>query len=169
MWTTGAITLITLAARRPVRDLDRAEQLDRFQKRREDPSENRHFTVFRLYCSGPLRYSRRNVGDVAARCSLSSFNRLPHRHRVPRRYRAVGSRFEKTDRQVPLIVMLVCFFPANIYSAIYRIDFGGHASVPPICWLEFPSSYFLMWWIYRATEQICSGKKASGMQLRGTD
>ena len=44
---SDAITFVSLVARRPVRDLDRAEPLERFRNCRDDPSENRHFAVFR--------------------------------------------------------------------------------------------------------------------------
>lgn len=93
---------VILAARRPVCDLDGAEPLDHyFQNGRADSSANRHLAVFRLYRSWPFHQSRRNVGDVAACCSLSSCNRLPHRHpRIPRRHYVVASRSDETGRQV---------------------------------------------------------------------
>jgi len=98
----GAITSIILAARRPVCDLDGAEPLDhRFQNGRGDSGANRHLAVFRLYRSWPFHQSRRNVGDVTACCSLSSCNRLPHRHpRIARRHYAMASRSDETGRQV---------------------------------------------------------------------
>jgi uncharacterized membrane protein len=61
-----------------------------------------------------------------------------------------------------LILMLVCFLPANIYSAIYRIDFGGHGAGPAYLLVRIPFQLFLMWWIYWATEQNWFEKKASG-------
>jgi uncharacterized membrane protein len=61
-----------------------------------------------------------------------------------------------------LILMLVCFLPANIYSAVYRIDFGGHGAGPAYLLLRIPFQLFLMWWIYWATEQNWFEKKASG-------
>ncbi|HUC97153.1 MAG TPA: DoxX family protein [Candidatus Polarisedimenticolaceae bacterium] len=62
-----------------------------------------------------------------------------------------------------LILMLVCFLPANIYSAIYRIDFGGHGAGPAYLLVRLPFQLFLMWWIYWATEQKWFDKKATGL------
>jgi uncharacterized membrane protein len=62
-----------------------------------------------------------------------------------------------------LILMLVCFLPANIYSAIYRIDFGEHGAGPAYLLVRIPFQLFLIGWIYWATEQNWFEKKASGM------
>jgi uncharacterized membrane protein len=62
-----------------------------------------------------------------------------------------------------LILMLVCFLPANIYSAIYRIDFGGHGAGLAYLLVRIPFQLFLMWWIYWATEQNWFEKKASAL------
>ncbi len=52
-----------------------------------------------------------------------------------------------------LILMLLAVLPANIYSAIKRVDFGGHASGPMYLLLRVPFQLFVIWWSYLATEQ----------------
>jgi uncharacterized membrane protein len=52
-----------------------------------------------------------------------------------------------------LMLMLVVFLPANIYSAIYRVDFGGHGSGPAYLLLRIPFQLFVIGWVYYATEQ----------------
>ena len=52
-----------------------------------------------------------------------------------------------------LIVMLMGLLPANIYSAIYRVEFGGHAAGPAYLLIRVPFQLLVMWWTYFATEQ----------------
>ena len=52
-----------------------------------------------------------------------------------------------------LILMLIGFLPANIYSAIDRVEFGGHGAGPAYLLVRIPFQLFLIWWIYWATEQ----------------
>ena len=52
-----------------------------------------------------------------------------------------------------LILMLICILPANIYSAIERVDFGGHAAGPIYLLLRIPFQLFAIWWTYLSTEQ----------------
>jgi uncharacterized membrane protein len=52
-----------------------------------------------------------------------------------------------------LILMLICFLPANIYSAFGRVDFGGHGEGPAYLLLRVPFQFLLIWWTYKATEQ----------------
>ncbi|HYJ88509.1 MAG TPA: DoxX family protein [Pyrinomonadaceae bacterium] len=52
-----------------------------------------------------------------------------------------------------LILMLICILPANIYSAIERVDFGGHAAGPVYLLLRIPFQLFAIWWTYLSTEQ----------------
>ena len=52
-----------------------------------------------------------------------------------------------------LIVMLICLLPANIYSAINRVEFGGHSAGPAYLLLRVPFQLLVIWWIYFATEQ----------------
>jgi uncharacterized membrane protein len=52
-----------------------------------------------------------------------------------------------------LILMLITFFPANIYSAIDRVEFGGHGAGPAYLLVRVPFQLFLIWWTYWATEQ----------------
>jgi uncharacterized membrane protein len=50
-----------------------------------------------------------------------------------------------------LIVMLVGLLPANIYSAINRVEFGGHGAGPVYLLVRIPFQLFAIWWTYFAT------------------
>ena len=52
-----------------------------------------------------------------------------------------------------LILMLIGVLPANIYSAINRVDFGGHGAGPAYLLVRVPFQLFAIWWTYFATEQ----------------
>jgi uncharacterized membrane protein len=52
-----------------------------------------------------------------------------------------------------LILMLIGILPANIYSAIYHIDFGGHETGPAYLLVRIPFQLFVICWVYFATEQ----------------
>ena len=52
-----------------------------------------------------------------------------------------------------LILMLIAILPANIYSALHHVDFGGHGSGPAYLLVRVPFQLFVMWWTYFATEQ----------------
>jgi uncharacterized membrane protein len=52
-----------------------------------------------------------------------------------------------------LILMLIGLLPANIYSAINRVDFGGHGAGPAYLLVRIPFQLFAIWWTYFATEQ----------------
>ncbi len=52
-----------------------------------------------------------------------------------------------------LILMLIGILPSNIYSAINRIDFGGHDAGPSYLLVRIPFQLLLVWWTYFATEQ----------------
>lgn len=52
-----------------------------------------------------------------------------------------------------LIVMLIGLLPANIYAAINRVDYGGHAAGPGYLLLRVPFQLFVIWWTYFASEQ----------------
>lgn len=52
-----------------------------------------------------------------------------------------------------LILMMVCVLPANIYSAINRVEFGGHAAGLPYLLIRVPFQLFVIYWTYFATEQ----------------
>lgn len=60
---------------------------------------------------------------------------------------------------VCLILLLVMVLPANIYSAITRVDFGGHAAGPAYLLLRVPFQLFVIWWTYFATEQHWIGRR----------
>ncbi|HEX8748469.1 MAG TPA: DoxX family protein [Pyrinomonadaceae bacterium] len=59
-----------------------------------------------------------------------------------------------------LIIMLICFLPANVYSAINRVDFGGHGAGPAYLLVRVPFQLFVIWWTYFATEQRWFRRKA---------
>jgi len=52
-----------------------------------------------------------------------------------------------------LMLLLICVLPANIYSAINRIDFGGHGSGVSYLLVRVPFQFLVIWWVYYATEQ----------------
>jgi uncharacterized membrane protein len=54
---------------------------------------------------------------------------------------------------VLLILMLIGLLPANIYSAINRVDFGGHEAGPIYLLVRLPFQLFVIWWTCFATEQ----------------
>ncbi len=63
---------------------------------------------------------------------------------IPRLVRATG---------LLLILMLIGLLPANVYSAINRVDFGGHSVGPAYLIVRVPFQIFVIWWTYFATEQ----------------
>ena len=52
-----------------------------------------------------------------------------------------------------LILMLIGLLPANVYSAINRVEFGGHGAGPAYLLVRVPFQLFVIWWTYFATEQ----------------
>jgi uncharacterized membrane protein len=52
-----------------------------------------------------------------------------------------------------LIFMLLCLLPANIYSAMNRVEFGGHAAGPVYLLIRVPFQFLVIYWTYFATEQ----------------
>ncbi len=52
-----------------------------------------------------------------------------------------------------LILLLISILPANIYSALTYVDFGGHSAGPTYLMVRVPFQLFLIWWTYFATEQ----------------
>ena len=52
-----------------------------------------------------------------------------------------------------LIAMLVGILPSNIYSAMNRVEFGGHEAGPVYLLVRIPFQLFVIWWTYFATEQ----------------
>jgi uncharacterized membrane protein len=50
-----------------------------------------------------------------------------------------------------LILMLICFLPANIYSALNHVDFGGHGEGPAYLLFRVPFQLFVICWTYYAT------------------
>jgi uncharacterized membrane protein len=69
-----------------------------------------------------------------------------------------------------LILMLIGILPSNIYSAINRVDFGGHGAGPAYLLVRIPFQLFVIWWTYFATEQKWLQRKASALvHTRGGD
>ena len=52
-----------------------------------------------------------------------------------------------------LIIMLIGVLPANIYSALQRVDFGGHGAGPLYLLVRVPFQLLVICWTYFATEQ----------------
>jgi uncharacterized membrane protein len=61
-----------------------------------------------------------------------------------------------------LILMLIGLLPANIYSAMNRVDFGGHVAGPMYLLVRIPFQLFVIWWTYLATEQAWLRRKKIG-------
>jgi len=52
-----------------------------------------------------------------------------------------------------LIIMLIGILPANIYSALQRVEFGGHGAGPLYLLVRVPFQLLVICWTYFATEQ----------------
>lgn len=50
-----------------------------------------------------------------------------------------------------LIIMLIGLLPANIYSALNRVEYGGHGAGPAYLLVRVPFQLFVIWWTYFAT------------------
>lgn len=59
-----------------------------------------------------------------------------------------------------LILMLIGLLPANVYSALNRVDFGGHGAGPAYLLVRVPFQLLVIWWTYFATEQDWFQRKA---------
>ena len=59
-----------------------------------------------------------------------------------------------------LILMLIGLLPANVYSAINRVDFGGHSAGPAYLLVRVPFQLFVIWWTYFSTAQDWFRRKA---------
>ena len=59
-----------------------------------------------------------------------------------------------------LILMLIGVLPSNVYSAINRVDFGGHGAGPTYLLVRVPFQVLAIWWTYFATEQNWVRRKA---------
>ena len=68
---------------------------------------------------------------------------------------AVGVWIPRLERLTGLllILMLIGLLPANIYSAINRVEYGGHGAGPVYLLARVPFQLFVIWWTYFATEQ----------------
>jgi uncharacterized membrane protein len=45
------------------------------------------------------------------------------------------------------ILVLVAFFPANVYAALQHVPMGGHAWGPAYLLVRAPLQLFIVWWI----------------------
>jgi len=63
---------------------------------------------------------------------------------------AVGFLIPKSRRLAGLIaaVVLVLFFPANIYAAINHVPMGGHAWGPVYLFIRAPLQLIILFWVY---------------------
>jgi uncharacterized membrane protein len=66
-----------------------------------------------------------------------------------------------------LILMLVGLLPANVYSAINRVDFGGHGAGPAYLLVRVPFQLFVIWWAYFSTEQDWFRRRVEPDELLG--
>lgn len=66
---------------------------------------------------------------------------------------AVGFLVPKSRRFAGWVaaIVLIAFFPANIYAAINRIPMGGHAWGPVYLLIRAPLQAFILYWVYRFT------------------
>jgi uncharacterized membrane protein len=49
---------------------------------------------------------------------------------------------------IVLCVFLILSLPSNVYAAIKRVDFGGHAAGPVYLLVRIPLQLFLIGWVY---------------------
>jgi uncharacterized membrane protein len=63
---------------------------------------------------------------------------------------AAGFFFGKTRRMTGWIaaMILVLFFPANVYAAIHRVPMGGHAWGPVYLLIRGPLQLLILAWVY---------------------
>jgi uncharacterized membrane protein len=68
---------------------------------------------------------------------------------------AIGVWIPRLERLtgVLLILMLIGVLPANVYSAINRVEYGGHGAGPAYLLVRVPFQLFVIWWTYFATKQ----------------
>ncbi len=52
-----------------------------------------------------------------------------------------------------LILMMIAVLPANIYSALHHVEFGGHQYGPAYLLVRIPFQLLVIAWTYFATEQ----------------
>ncbi|MCM2339528.1 hypothetical protein [Rhodoferax sp.] len=62
-------------------------------------------------------------------------------------------------------VVLVAFFPANIYAALERVPFGGHAWGPVYLWIRAPVQIAILAWVVWCS--IAPGRKLPVDAARG--
>ena len=136
---------VILAARRPVCDLDGAEPLDHTFKTG---------APIRARIGISLFFGFTALGHFIRADEMSAMLPPAVRYRLAIVYlTGILELLGATTLWLPglmrpagkcLILMLVCFLPANIYSAIYRIDFGAHGAGPAYLLVRFPFQLFLM-------------------------
>ena len=64
---------------------------------------------------------------------------------------AIGILIPRINRiaGICLIIMFICFLPANIYAALHHVDFGGHKYGPGYLLFRVPLQLFFIWWTFR--------------------
>lgn len=65
-------------------------------------------------------------------------------------------RYRKTAAVLAMIVLVV-FFPANVYAAIHHTGMGGHRWGPVYLWIRTPLQLILIAWAYWLFKLVKSG------------
>jgi len=60
-----------------------------------------------------------------------------------------------------IILMLLCFLPANIYASLMRVEYGGSSLGPLYLLIRVPFQFFVIWWVYWSTDQNWWRRNAS--------
>ena len=56
-------------------------------------------------------------------------------------------------------IFLIAVFPANVFAAFQRVDFGGHAAGPIYLAVRLPLQLFLIGWAWRFAVRRSPGEK----------
>lgn len=64
------------------------------------------------------------------------------------------------------VLVLVAFFPANVYAALQHVPMGGHAWGPVYLLVRTPLQLFILWWIGAMVLRTAPG---AGLALRRAD
>ncbi|VTU36574.1 putative membrane protein [Variovorax sp. PBL-H6] len=63
-------------------------------------------------------------------------------------------------------IVLVAFFPANVYAALQHVPMGGHAWGPIYLLVRAPLQIFILWWIWAMVLQA-SGRNRQQVKQPG--